>query len=63
MSKVPFFANFHNLVFSNPKFWHFLDWQKFPYPTIDLWYKRVGNPLKVPKHQFVPYQNVPYHQV
>ena len=27
--KSPFFANFHNLLFTNAKFWHFLDWQKF----------------------------------
>ena len=28
-SKVPFFANFHNFMFLNAKFWHFLNWQKF----------------------------------
>ena len=27
--KSPVFAYFHNLVFTNAKFWHFLDWQKF----------------------------------
>ena len=27
--KSPFFANFHNFVFLNAKFWHFLNWQKF----------------------------------
>ena len=27
--KSPFFDNFHNSVFLNAKFWHFLNWQKF----------------------------------
>ena len=27
--KSPFFAIFHNFVFLNAKFWHFLNWQKF----------------------------------
>jgi hypothetical protein len=27
--KSPFFANFHNLLFTNTKFWHFSDWQTF----------------------------------
>ena len=35
--KSPFFANFHDLMFTNAKLWHFLE-------TVDLWYKRVGNP-------------------
>ena len=39
--KSPFLDNFHNFVFLNAKFWHFLNW---PYLTVDLWYKRVGNP-------------------
>ena len=37
--KSPFFANFHNLVSR---------FAKVPYLTVDLWYKRVGNPEKVP---------------
>ena len=27
--KSSIFANFHNTMFTNAKFWHFLDWQKF----------------------------------
>ena len=47
MSKVPFFADFYNLEFTNVKFWHFLDCPKFliytfAYLTLDLWQK-VGN--------------------
>ena len=29
ISKVPLFSNFHNFMFLNDKFWHFLNWQKF----------------------------------
>ena len=32
--------------------------------TVELGDKEIfGHPNMVPKHQFVPYQNVPYHHV
>ena len=41
------FANFHNFMFTNAKFWHFLDWKKFLNPVCSLFSSSLISSLTV----------------